>query len=68
MKGDLETATLRFIRNVMRDDSTYGAYEHLASIRPDDPDYERRLSLIRMSQMRQEVRYQDLTRQMAQLP
>lgn len=68
MKRDLETATLRFVRNVMRDDSTYGAYEHLASTRPDNSDYAHRLTLIRMSQTRQEARYEDLTRQMDQLP
>ena len=52
----------------MRDDSTYGAYEHLASTRPENSDYAYRLNLIRMSQMRQELRYDDLTRQMDQLP
>lgn len=68
MLRDLETSTLRYSRNVMRDDSTFGAYEYLAATRPDNPDYQHRLELIRLSQMRQEVRYEDLTRQMALLP
>ena len=52
----------------MSDDSTFGAYEHLATTRPHNPDFERRLNLIRSSQMRQEIRYEDLIRQLDQLP
>lgn len=52
----------------MLDDSTFGAHEFLALIRQDDMEYERRRNMVQMSQTRQETRYEDLTRQLDQLP
>lgn len=68
MRRDLDTTTIRWSRNLMRDDGALGAYEFLALMRPDDLDYERRRDLVLLSQTRQEIRYQDLIRQMDQLP
>lgn len=68
MRRDLETIAVGWSRDVMRDDSTFGAYGHLSALRPNDPEVARRLDLTVLSQMRQELRYEDLVRQMAQLP
>jgi raffinose/stachyose/melibiose transport system substrate-binding protein len=65
MKRDLETIGRRWQRNVMRDDSTFGAYEFLAAAHPTDPEFELRSNLVSMSQARQEVRSRDMARQLA---
>lgn len=68
MRRDLDSITVRWHRSLIRDDSAFGAYEFLALIHPDDREYERKRDKVQISQARQETRYENLVRQMDQLP